>query len=83
LLSSIYLDKLDQFVEKELIPQYTRGSRRKPNRAYGRFATRRWRARQRGDHGQARDLTRQMRALPFGDPADPWLPEAVLPPVRR
>ena len=27
-LSSIYLDKLDEFVEQELIPQYTRGERR-------------------------------------------------------
>ena len=71
LLSCIYLDKLDQFVEKELIPQCTRGSRRKPDRAYGRLATRRRRARQRGDHGQAADLTRQMRVLPFGDPMDP------------
>jgi group II intron reverse transcriptase/maturase len=71
LLSSIYLDKLDKYVERELIPQYTRGSRRKPDRAYGRLATRRWRARQRGDRDQARDLARQMRTLPFGDPMDP------------
>ena len=28
-LSNIYLHKLDEFVERELIPQYTRGSRRK------------------------------------------------------
>ena len=25
ILSNIYLDKLDEFVEQELIPQYTRG----------------------------------------------------------
>src|SRR5260370_16702362 len=30
-LSNIYLDKLDKFVEQELIPQYTRGGRRRPN----------------------------------------------------
>ena len=29
-LSNIYLDKLDQFVERELIPQYTRGNSRRP-----------------------------------------------------
>ena len=28
ILSNIYLDKLDEFVERELIPQYTRGKRR-------------------------------------------------------
>jgi group II intron reverse transcriptase/maturase len=71
LLSSIYLDKLDTYVERELIPQYSRGSRRKPDRAYGRLAIRRWRARQRGDRDQARDLARQMRVLPSTDPMDP------------
>jgi retron-type reverse transcriptase len=29
ILSSIYLDKLDKFVEQELIPQYTRGASRR------------------------------------------------------
>jgi group II intron reverse transcriptase/maturase len=71
LLSSIYLDKLDKYVERELIPQYTKGSRRRSDRAYGQLATQRWRARQRGDRDQARDLARQMRTLPFGDPMDP------------
>ncbi len=71
LLSNIYLDKLDHYVEREIIPQYTRGSHRKPDRAYGRLAARRWYARQREDPGQARDLAKQMRALPYGDPMDP------------
>jgi group II intron reverse transcriptase/maturase len=71
LLSCIYMDKLDKFVERDLIPQYTRGNRRKPDRAYGRLAARRRLARQRGDREQARELARQMRVLPFGDPMDP------------
>ena len=71
LLSNIYLDKFDEYVERELVPHYTKGSRRKPNREYGRLAARRWKARQRGDRDQARALARQMRALPFGDPMDP------------
>jgi len=71
LLSSIYLDKLGKYVERELIPQHTRGSHRKANREYGRLATRRWNARQRGDRVQARELARQMRAIPSGDPMDP------------
>ena len=33
-LSNIYLHKLDEFVERELIPQYTRGARRKLNPEY-------------------------------------------------
>jgi group II intron reverse transcriptase/maturase len=71
LLSNIYLTKLDEYVERELIPQYTRGNHRKLSRKYGRLADRRWSARQRGDREQARDLARQMRALPSRDPVDP------------
>jgi group II intron reverse transcriptase/maturase len=71
LLSNIYLDKLDKFVERELIPHYTRGRQRKPNRAYGRLADRRWAARQSGGRAQARALLRQMRGLPSKDPMDP------------
>jgi group II intron reverse transcriptase/maturase len=71
LLSNIYLGKLDEYVERELIPQYTRGSHRKASREYGRLADRRWIARQRGDREQARELARQMRGLPSRDPMDP------------
>ena len=34
ILSNIYLHKLDEFVERELIPQYTRGALRAANPAY-------------------------------------------------
>ena len=34
ILSNIYLSKLDDFVERELIPQHTRGARRAANPAY-------------------------------------------------
>ena len=71
LLSNIYLNKLDEYAERDLIPQYTRGSCRKLSRPYGRLADRRWDARQRGDREQARDLAKQMRALPSRDPMDP------------
>src|SRR5919199_6275086 len=48
-LSSIYLHKLDQFVETVLIPEYTRGRRRARNPAYLRLQTRLATARRRGD----------------------------------
>src|SRR6185312_6130795 len=35
-LSNIYLSKLDEFVERELIPRYTRGTRRQNNLEYYR-----------------------------------------------
>jgi group II intron reverse transcriptase/maturase len=71
ILSNIYLHKLDEFVEQELIPQYTRGARRKENPEYRRIADRRRNARQRRDRAAARDLVMQLRSLPSRDPADP------------
>jgi group II intron reverse transcriptase/maturase len=71
ILSNIYLDKLDKFVERELIPRYTRGARRKPNPEYARIASRLRRARQHGDRAAARDLGKQLRTLPRDDPMDP------------
>ena len=71
-LSNIYLHKLDEFVERELIPQYTQGSppEGQPANTQG-TGGRRQAARQHGDRAQARELLRQMRALPYGDPMDP------------
>jgi group II intron reverse transcriptase/maturase len=71
LLSNIYLHKLDEFVERELIPQHTRGNSRKVSRGYSRLAKRRQAARRRGDRASARELAQQMRTLPYGDPMDP------------
>ena len=70
-LSNIYLHKLDEFAEKELIPRYTRGDRRKKNPGYHRVNGRRQYARKQGNREQARKTLRQMRALPYGDPMDP------------
>jgi group II intron reverse transcriptase/maturase len=70
-LSNIYLNKLDEFVERELIPRYTRGASRKRNPEYSRIRNRRESARRRGDRAAARDLLRRMRALPSRDPMDP------------
>ncbi len=71
ILSSIYLHKLDEFVERDLIPRYTRGSRRKASPAYQGLAVRLRTARRHRDRAAARDLVRQMRGLPYGDPMDP------------
>jgi hypothetical protein len=70
-LSNIYLHKLDEFVERELIPQYTRGTSRARNLEYKRVQHRLARALRRGNRAQARELRRQMRALPALDPMDP------------
>jgi len=71
ILSNIYLNKLDDFVERELIPQYTRGKTRSRNPEYVRAEWRNRSARQRGDRAEAREQRRIMRALPSTDPMDP------------
>src|SRR4029079_19800871 len=70
-LSSIYLHRLDQFVETVLIPEYTRGGRRARNPAYLDLQNQLAIARRRGDRTQARTLRRRMASLPSADPDDP------------
>src|SRR5216684_7478104 len=71
ILSNIYLSKLDTFAETVLIPQHTRGKRRKQNPEYRKVHYRLTRARKEGDRGKAREYQRQAHTLPFGDPSDP------------
>jgi group II intron reverse transcriptase/maturase len=71
ILSNIYLSKLDDFAEQELIPQHTRGASRAGNPAYRQVQYLRVRARRRGDRAEARRLARLMRTLPTADPMDP------------
>jgi len=71
ILSSIYLDRLDRFAETVLIPEYTRGSGRARNPAYFKVWKAITRARAQADHAQVRELRKQLRKLPSGDPADP------------
>jgi len=70
-MSNIYLHRLDTFVEKALIPQYTRGVRRARNPAYLEAAAALARARRRGDRAQARQLRQRMRSMPSSDTHDP------------
>jgi group II intron reverse transcriptase/maturase len=71
ILSNIYLDRLDTFVEKELVPEYTRSAGRARNPAYEKVASAHAYARRRGDRVKARSLRQQLRSLPSGDPRDP------------
>src|ERR1700676_425992 len=71
ILSGIYLDRLDKFVEQELIPQYTRGASRTRNPGYRELGNLLKKATRRGDRAAARDLRLRIRQLPTGDPMDP------------
>jgi group II intron reverse transcriptase/maturase len=64
ILSNIYLDRLDTFVETVLIPEYTRGSVRANNPAYREMINAIARARYHGDRTRVRELRKQLRKLP-------------------
>jgi group II intron reverse transcriptase/maturase len=70
-MSNIYLDRLDKFVETVLIPKYTRGKGRAENPAYKQVSDRIVRARRRYDPGEVRRLRQQLRTLTRGEPDDP------------
>lgn len=71
ILSNIYLHKLDEYVERELIPQYTRGKCRRIDPEYNRVKSRLNNARKRGDRAEARSLRKHLRAIPSRDTMDP------------
>jgi group II intron reverse transcriptase/maturase len=71
ILSNIYLDRLDQFVETVLIPEHTRGALRKPNNEFDRIRMAAVRAYRRGDRQTASALRRRLCRLPSKDPHDP------------
>jgi hypothetical protein len=71
ILSNIYLDRFDQFVEQQLIPDYDRGRRRRTHPAYENVENRIARAKRHGDREAVRALKRERRTLPSQDPDDP------------
>ena len=71
ILSNIYLDKLDTFVEREIIPAYTRGESRRENGQYNALSMRAYRRRKAGNYREAKRLRKLMQTLPSLDPYDP------------
>src|SRR5690606_7687984 len=71
LLSNIYLNELDRYIEDELMPQHNRGKRRATNLAYKRLSNRIERRRRNGQHDEAHQLELERRKLPAVDPNDP------------
>jgi len=68
ILSNIYLDRLDKYVEGTLIPEYTRGKGRRRNRAYANLIQQ---ARRSRDPEEAKRLRQKAQRLPSLDTADP------------
>jgi group II intron reverse transcriptase/maturase len=71
ILSNILLNKLDQFVETVLIPQYSRGDKRRVNKEYDHLISRAHRLFKKGQKEAAQRVRRQAQRLPSQDPKDP------------
>lgn len=71
ILANIYLDRLDKFVETELLPTYNRGVR-KVNPEYNKLEDARWYYRHKGnDPEKAEQLLKQMQRMPSMVTHDP------------
>jgi hypothetical protein len=71
ILSNIYLDRLDKYVERVLIPANTKGKGRRDNPHYNRLQSRKGELRKQGRWEEAQELKRQMYQIPSLDTADP------------
>ena len=70
ILSNILLNKLDQYVETVLIPQYTRGEKKRENPSYKRLMHRAENRFKRGLTKQGQQLRKAAQQLPSKDPQD-------------
>jgi group II intron reverse transcriptase/maturase len=71
LLANVYLDKLDKYVEQQLIPAHTRGEERRKNPAYQNIYRKALRARRKGMTEDAKLLRQLQQHLPYYAPNDP------------
>ena len=70
LLANIYLNEFDQWIEKVLIPNNTRGKRQKANPVYSRMNAEISKARKNSDIQTAHRLKVERRNIPAVDPYD-------------
>jgi len=71
ILSNIYMDKLDRFVEQILLPEYNRKQARQINRRYNAISSLTSYHRRARHYDKAEQLSKELRQLPYGDPNDP------------
>jgi group II intron reverse transcriptase/maturase len=71
ILANIYLDKLDKFIEAELLPANNRGTQRRHNNAHARLKVKAQQWDKQGRTKEAHALRQEMYRLPSTDPQDP------------
>jgi group II intron reverse transcriptase/maturase len=71
ILSNIYLDRLDRYVEQTLIPEYTRGDKRQENPVYKSIRGRAYYWKQKGEVEVVKALNQEKYRMPYYDVNDP------------
>jgi group II intron reverse transcriptase/maturase len=71
ILSNIYLDKLDKYIEQTLIPAYMKGTRRTDNPPYTTLMTQIAKLKRVGKQEEASQVRKRAQQLPSQDPNDP------------
>ena len=71
ILSNIYLDRLDQFVETVVLPAHNRGDHRRPYPPYMALLNAARRKKIAGEYATAHKLRQQAQQMPSRDPNDP------------
>jgi group II intron reverse transcriptase/maturase len=71
LLSNIYLNRLDRYVETTLLPAYNLGDRRRPYLPYMRLHKAVWKLEKKGVREGTRQMRRELQQIPSRDPDDP------------
>jgi len=72
LLANIYMDRLDKYVEKTIIPKFTQGNRRKITREYTKMTSRAHKLKAKDEcHPDLPILRRKIRETPTSDQFDP------------
>lgn len=71
LLSNIYLDKLDKYVETVLIPKYNKGDKRVRNKVYESHVNKANHLDRLGRHEEAQKIRMIAKQMPSADPRDP------------
>lgn len=71
ILANIFLNELDTYIEKTLIPQYTKGKRRRANPEYNRICQAIYKAKAQGNHDLYGKLVKERRMMPSKETHDP------------
>jgi len=71
ILTNLVLNKLDKYIEQEMIPSFNKGVRRKVNPEYSKIIREAWTAKKEGQLQKAKELNQQAQQMPSRIPDDP------------